>query len=329
MRTDDNGHWQIWTANPDLTAQHLLTGGDHDNGWATWSPDGTRLAFDSARLAPEANGDLKEIFTMAPDGSDVRQVTDLGFYSGQPTWSRDGRWIAFTTDGGNYPATQGIYVVHPDGTGLRQVAALPPGRRSVWLDAPRFSPDGPARLHALPGWKQTPPRGAGRARCPRSGWSTSTERPSHGVNPGHKVGDADWSPDGRFLVFEQVANDPGTITSVLRVPASGGGIKALTHDAGYLGGRSGSWSSRRASTLCTPQTAPRSCSRTTTYSPDFGCTGLQVMDADGTDQRWVDVECGVEHQVDWGTSPLELLVSRAGPASDGAARRLQQWRTGR
>ena len=25
MRSDDNGHWQIWTANPDLTAQHQLT----------------------------------------------------------------------------------------------------------------------------------------------------------------------------------------------------------------------------------------------------------------------------------------------------------------
>ena len=47
---------------------------------------------------PRPTGILKEIFTMAPDGSDVQQVTDLGFYAGQPTWSPDGQWIAFTTD---------------------------------------------------------------------------------------------------------------------------------------------------------------------------------------------------------------------------------------
>ena len=52
MRHDSDNHWQIWTANPDLTAQHQITDGDYDNGWAAWSPDGSRLAFDSARTAP-------------------------------------------------------------------------------------------------------------------------------------------------------------------------------------------------------------------------------------------------------------------------------------
>jgi Tol biopolymer transport system component len=220
MRTDDNGHWQVWTANPDLTAQHQLTDGDYDNGWATWSPHGTRLAFDSARLAPEANGDLKEIFTMAPDGSNVRQVTDLGFYAGQPTWSGDGRWIAFTSDGGDYPLTQGIYVIHPDGTGLRQVVALPAGRRSVWLDAPRFSPDGSQLSYNFyQGGKQTPAPWSWKGEV-SSLWVVDLDgSDAHVVvSSGHKVGDADWSPDGRFIVFEQTANDPGTITSVLRVP---------------------------------------------------------------------------------------------------------------
>jgi hypothetical protein len=41
------------------------------------------------------------------------------------------------------------------------------------------------------------------------------------------------------------------------------------------------------------------------YSPTFGCTSLQVMQADGSGQHWVNDQCGVEHQVDWGTAPLE------------------------
>jgi hypothetical protein len=29
------------------------------------------------------------------------------------------------------------------------------------------------------------------------------------------------------------------------------------------------------------------------------------MQADGSGQHWVNDQCGVEHQVDWGTAPLE------------------------
>lgn len=64
---------------------------------------------------------------MAADGSHVRQVTSIGGYSGQTSWSPAGDLIAFTSDGADYPSRQGIYVVAPDGTGLRRVFALPLG----------------------------------------------------------------------------------------------------------------------------------------------------------------------------------------------------------
>ena len=307
MRHDSDNHWQIWTANPDLTAQHQITDGDYDNGWAAWSPDGSRLAFDSARTAPEAGGDLKEIFTMRPDGSDVHQVTDLGFYAGQPTWSADGQWIAFTTDGGDYPATQGIYVIHPDGTGLRRVVGLPSGPRSVWLDAPRFSPDGKQIAYTyFEGGKQTPAPWSWKGEK-SSLWVVDLDGsdPHQVVAPGMKVGDADWSPDGRYLVYEQMGNDPGKITSVLRVPAKGGGITALTHDTGYRGGRSDVWSFQASFDPVYSPDGTAILFPHDEYSPTFGCTSLQIMRADGSNQHWVDDECGVEHQVDWGTAPLE------------------------
>ena len=307
MRHDSSDHWHIWTANPDLTAQHQITDGDYDNGWAAWSPDGSRLAFDSARTAPWAGGDLKEVFTMRPDGSDVRQVTHLGFYAGQPTWSADGQWIAFTTDGGDYPTTQGIYVIHPDGTGLRRVVGLPPGPRSVWLDAPRFSPDGKQIAYTyFEGGKQTPAPWSWKGEK-SSLWVVNLDGSSSRqvVAPGMKVGDADWSPDGRYLVYEQMGNDPGKITSVLRVPAGGGGVTALTHDTGYRGGRSDTWSFEASFDPVYSPDGRAILYPHDEYSPTFGCTSLQIMGADGRDQHWVNDECGVEHQVDWGTALLE------------------------
>jgi TolB protein len=307
MRRDSGDHWQIWTANPDLTAQHRITDGDYDNGWAAWSPDGSRLAFDSARSAPAAGGDLKEIFTMRPDGSDVRQVTHLGFYAGQPTWSADGQWIAFTTDGGDYPTTQGIYVIHPDGTGLRRVVGLPSGPNSVWLDAPRFSPDGKQIAYTyFQGGKETPAPWSWKGEK-SSLWVVNLDgsAPHQVVAPGMKVGDADWSPDGRYLVYEQMGNDPGKITSVLRVPAGGGGVTALTHDTGYRGGRSDAWSFEASFDPVYSPDGTAILYPHDDYSPTFGCTSLQIMHADGSDQHWVNDECGVEHQVDWGTASLE------------------------
>ena len=44
----------------------------------SWSPDGTRIAFDSDR-----DGDV-EIYTMRPDGTDVRQLTRNAASDGNP-----------------------------------------------------------------------------------------------------------------------------------------------------------------------------------------------------------------------------------------------------
>jgi hypothetical protein len=55
-RGDDSGFDQVWTANPDLTAQHKLTDEKAYSGFATWSPDATHIAFDSNRSDPDQKG---------------------------------------------------------------------------------------------------------------------------------------------------------------------------------------------------------------------------------------------------------------------------------
>ena len=38
MRQDHNGLWQVWTSNPDLTAEHQLTSGHLNSGWSSGRP---------------------------------------------------------------------------------------------------------------------------------------------------------------------------------------------------------------------------------------------------------------------------------------------------
>ncbi len=97
------------------------------------APNGTRLAFTA----------LDRLYVMDwPDGT-PRRLTDMEITEAQPTWSPDGRWIAYVTwseDGGH------IYKVRADGRGSP--------RRLTQLDGvyqqPAWSPDG-GRIVAIRG----------------------------------------------------------------------------------------------------------------------------------------------------------------------------------
>jgi Tol biopolymer transport system component len=65
-----------------------LTGGQGGTDPA-WAPDGTRIAFSSYR-----DGNY-EIYTMAPDGSDVIRLTNTAEAEAEPAWSPDGLSIAY------------------------------------------------------------------------------------------------------------------------------------------------------------------------------------------------------------------------------------------
>lgn len=313
MSRDAGDHWQVWTANPDLSHRHQITTGDHDNAWAVWSPDGSRLAFDSARLAPEANGERTEIFTMDPDGTAVQQVTGLGGFAYEPAWSPDGSLIAFSSDGGDYPAAQGIYLVRPDGTGLRRILTLPLDvPKAVWLDAPRISPDGRHVAYTfIRGGKDTKHRWVGEVD---SLWVADIDGGNaHMIVPwGTHVGDADWSPDGSRLVFETTQQHLGNAASVMMVNADGSGLHAVTRDVGIVGigtfRGNGSPTAFQVQTSYDPVWSPDGTTIMFThgsFDASGGGDGVQVIHPDGTGQAYVS-EVGLSaHQIDWGTAPLE------------------------
>lgn len=117
----------------------------------SWSPDGSRLTF--VRWEPEsfdlgaemwAAGAADHTLVVLDVGSGVLdELRDVGTCLclhvpwPQAVWSPDGSLIAVVTvherPGGVGTARGGgVWVVHPDGSGWRQVSALPPGTRLAW-----------------------------------------------------------------------------------------------------------------------------------------------------------------------------------------------------
>jgi len=71
-----------------------VTDGPFDVGSVTWSPDGSRLAFVSARHPGRATDLRVDVWTSATDGSDLVRITS-GLTAEQVAWSADGTtlWV--------------------------------------------------------------------------------------------------------------------------------------------------------------------------------------------------------------------------------------------
>lgn len=60
-----------------------------------WSPDGSSIVFESTRDGKSS------IYTISPDGGNLKKVTDTIFNYGQPSWSPDGKQLVYY--GSNHP----------------------------------------------------------------------------------------------------------------------------------------------------------------------------------------------------------------------------------
>src|SRR5215211_3949713 len=86
----------------------------HEPAQAAYPGQNGRIAYVS-----HLPSGLHEIYTMKPNGTDRKQLTDDSVYDTSPVYSPSGTKIAFTRD-------SHVYTVNPDGTSEREVPGTPP-----------------------------------------------------------------------------------------------------------------------------------------------------------------------------------------------------------
>jgi TolB protein len=172
------------------------------------SPDGSRIAFTGQFTT------MPEVYVVPVNGGQPVQVTNMGA-AGQgaraPTWSPDGKRLAFSSGGD-------VHVTNVDGTGLRNLTDHP--KQDV---RPAWSPvagkiafvsnrDGTGDLYVMD------EDGTGLERLTVD----VVRRPAGDWSPMPA-----WSPDGRKIAF---VSDRDGNREIYVINADGSGLTRLTHD---------------------------------------------------------------------------------------------------
>ena len=168
-----------------------------------WSPDGTKIAFASAR---EGSFD---IYVMNRDGTGATRLTSTKQNDQHPTWSPDGSRIAFS----RFSDVDHLYVMNADGTGTRRLTD-----DDLTAEAePAWAPDGNwiAYSHRESGsdfreiWVVRPD-GTGRRAVTKLNAKSYTPT---------------WAPDSKRLAFS--SNHDATLYDIFTVTVDGTNVRRV------------------------------------------------------------------------------------------------------
>ena len=204
---DVGAHWI--SVDVDAGGSTRVLPGDPETNFdqVSWAPDGDRIAFVNYLVGRYG------LYTAAPDGTEVVRLTD-GVNDSWPSWSPDGRMLAFSGTGQQEKCAPGefassglscpadIYVMDIDGGSIHRLTSDP---ASEW--GPVWSPDAQqiAFTRVVDGVSKT-----GVYVMDADGTSI---RPV-AVTPKGSDFRPSWAPDGRSLVYASIRNEDWGIFTV-------------------------------------------------------------------------------------------------------------------
>ena len=225
-----NDSSDIVTSALDGSDLRKLTSNKALDAYPAWSPDGTQIAFYSAR---DLNAGFFHLYIMDADGSDERSLVSSSLISPRqpPAWSPDGSRIAFVTRQSDptetgYVERHIVHSVRPDGSGLTELGDA--------AGSPAWSPDG-TRIAFIREGDETrglytmDPDGSNE----RLLWSFETDR-------GPWYNNLSWSPDGSEILYG--VSDVRYRTPVVVVGVDGSEPRVLAERGSDWGRGGAAWS---------------------------------------------------------------------------------------
>jgi Tol biopolymer transport system component len=184
------------------------------------------LATPASATFPGKNGRIAfivqpDLFTMNPNGSDVKQLTSFG--SNEATfgvgWSPDGSQLVFARALSDFSASQ-IWIMNADGSNQRQLL----NDASFFDDEPSFSPDGSQVVFQRCILPATQTCAIYRIQADGSGLTALTH---YSDNTDEEDLTPAYSPDGKKIAFFGAYRD-GVLSAIYVMNADGSIVHELT-----------------------------------------------------------------------------------------------------